>query len=238
MSMFNIEELVRYSRQIMLPDIGIEGQQKLKQAKVLVVGAGGLGCPLLQYLCAGGAGTIGIVDFDVIEVHNLHRQILYNTEDIGKPKAIAASTKLAALNPNVIIIPFNELLSEENADRIMAEFDVIVDGSDNFNTRYLVNDTCVKLNKPLVYGSILKSEGQLAVFNYNGSKHLRHLFPEPPSPEDVPSCSETGVLGIVPGIIGSMMCDLTLKIILQKKIEQNMLMVFDLEYYHLRKIAF
>jgi molybdopterin-synthase adenylyltransferase len=238
MSMFNIEELVRYGRQIMLADIGIEGQQKLKQAKVLVVGAGGLGCPLLQYLCAAGTGTIGLVDFDVIEVHNLHRQILYNTEDIGKPKAITAAEKLKALNPNVTIIPFNELLSEENAERIIAEFDIVADGSDNFNTRYLVNDTCVKLKKPLVYGSILRSEGQLAVFNLNGSKHLRDLFHEPPAPEDVPSCSETGVLGIVPGIIGSMMCDMVMKVILGKAVDVNTLFIFDLEQYALRKLKY
>jgi molybdopterin-synthase adenylyltransferase len=236
--MFNIEELVRYGRQIMLPDVGIDGQQKLKQAKVLVVGAGGLGCPLLQYLCAAGVGTIGIIDFDVIEVHNLHRQILYNTEDIGKSKAITAAERLRCLNPNVTIIPFNELLSEDNAEQIIAQFDIVADGSDNFNTRYLVNDTCVKLGKPLVYGSILRSEGQLAVFNLSGSKNLRDLFHEPPSPEDVPSCSETGVLGIVPGIIGSLMCDMVIKVILGKDIDVNTLLLFDLKNYNLKKLKY
>jgi molybdopterin-synthase adenylyltransferase len=222
----------------MLPDVGMEGQANIKHAKVLVVGAGGLGCPLLQYLCAAGVGTIGVIDFDVIEVHNLHRQILYNTEDIGKHKAIIAAEKLRSLNPNVSILSFNELLAEENAQNIFKNFDIIADGSDNFNTRYLVNDFCVKLNKPLVYGSILKSEGQLAIFNYEGSKNLRNLFPEPPAPEDVPSCSETGVLGIVPGIIGGLMCDLTLKVILGHKIEMNTLIMFDLQKYEMRKVRY
>ena len=222
----------------MLPEIGIEGQVKIKQAKVLVVGAGGLGCPLLQYLCAAGVGTIGIIDFDVIEVHNLHRQILYNTEDIGKHKATIAAERLKNLNPNVSILPFNDLLFEENAERIFNGFDIIADGSDNFSTRYLVNDFCIKLNKPLVYGSILKSEGQLAVFNYGGSKNLRNLFPESPAPEDVPSCSETGVLGIVPGIIGGLMCDLTLKIILNHRVETNTLIMLDLQKYEMKKIRY
>jgi len=222
----------------MLPDVGMEGQVKIKQAKVLVVGAGGLGCPLLQYLCAAGVGTIGVIDFDVIEVHNLHRQILYNTEDIGKHKAIVAAEKLRALNQNVSILSLNELLTEENAEGIFKDFDIIADGSDNFNTRYLVNDFCIKLNKPLVYGSILKSEGQLAVFNFQGSKNLRDLFPEPPAPEDVPSCSETGVLGIVPGIIGGLMCDLVLKIILDHKVETGTLILVDLQKYEMKKIRY
>ena len=234
----NVEELIRYSRQIMLPDIGIEGQQKIKQAKVLVVGAGGLGCPVLQYMCSVGVGTIGIIDFDIIELHNLHRQILYHLEDVGQLKAVVAAERLRAINPNIDIKVFDQLLSDENAGEIISGFDIIVDGSDNFNTRYLVNDNCVKHNKPLVYGSILRLEGQLAVFNYKNNKNLRDLFEEPPAREDVPTCSETGVLGIVPGIIGSLMCDLVLKIILERTIEVDTLIIFDLDKYDLKKIKY
>lgn len=227
MSKLKREELVRYSRQMMLPEIGLKGQEKLKSAKVLVVGAGGLGCPVLQYLNAGGVGTIGIIDFDTIELHNLHRQILYSSEDIGKSKAITASDKLKKQNSTTEFVLFNEMLNEENAASIISQFDIVVDGSDNFLTRYLVNDTCVQLNKPLVYGSILKFEGQLAVFNYKGSKNLRDIYPEPPNPEDVPNCDENGVLGIVPGIIGSYMALKTILVILEKIENANQLQLIN-----------
>lgn len=228
MSLFQKEEYTRYSRQMMLPEIGMKGQEKLKRARVLVVGAGGLGCPALQYLGAAGIGTIGIIDFDKIELHNLHRQVLYTTEDIGKPKAPTAAAKLERQNPHTICIVFNEMLQAGNAEQIISGFDVVVDGSDNFLTRYLVNDTCVKLQKPLVYGTILKFEGQLAVFNHQGSKNLRDLYPEPPNAEDVPGCDENGVLGIVPGVIGSYMALYTLRLVLGEPVPVNTLQLLSL----------
>ena len=235
MSVFSKEELVRYSRQLMLPEIGMKGQEKLKSARVLVVGAGGLGCPALQYLCAAGIGTIGIIDFDKIELHNLHRQILYSTVDVGKLKAETAAEKLSSQNPNVSFLVFKEILNEENAEKIISLFDIIVDGSDNFPTRYLVNDTCVKLNKPLVFGSILKFEAQLAVFNYNDGKNLRDIYPEPPNPEDVPNCDENGVLGFVPGILGVYMANATIQIVLGKY--QHMgLLLFDFNQFSILKL--
>lgn len=236
--MFSAEELIRYSRQIMMPEIGFEGQQKLHAAKVLVAGAGGLGCPLLQYLTASGVGHIGIVDFDTVEAHNLHRQILYTSNDIGKPKAIVAAERIKQMNPHIQVSVFNELLSESNAEQIISQFDIVADGTDNFPARYLVNDTCVKLNKPLVYGSILRFEGQLAVFNYNGSKNLRDIFPEPPDAEDVPTCGETGIIGTVPGLIGTYMCDLVQKIILEKPVEVNTLLMVDLNTYSIQKLKY
>ena len=222
MAIFNTEEITRYSRHFMLDEIGIEGQIKIKQAKVLIVGAGGLGCPALQYLGAAGVGTIGIIDFDKVEIHNLPRQILFTADDIGKPKAPSAAEKVNAANPNVYCISFNELLQESNAENIISQFDIVVDGSDNFLTRYLVNDVCVRLNKPLVYGSILKFEGQLAVFNYKSGKNLRDIYPDHPSPEDVPSCSENGVMGFVPGIIGVYMAGAVIQIILDNYISGNL----------------
>ena len=235
MSIFSKEELVRYSRQLMLPEIGMAGQKKLKNARVLVVGAGGLGCPALQYLCAAGIGTVGIIDFDKIELHNLHRQILYSTEDVGKLKAVTAAEKLKAQNPNVSFNVFSEILNEENAEKIISSFDIIVDGSDNFSTRYLVNDTCLKLGKPLVYGSILKFEAQLAVFNVNGGKSLRDIYPEPPNPEDVPNCDENGVLGFVPGILGVYMANATIQVILGKYQDIGLLL-FNFNQFSILKL--
>ncbi len=216
MSKFSREELVRYNRQMMLPEVGLKGQEKLKNAKVLIIGAGGLGCPILQYLNAAGIGTIGIIDFDKIELHNLHRQILFGTVDVGKPKAVTAAERLKKQNVNTGFVVFNEMLNENNAEQIISQFDIIADCSDNFLTRYLVNDTSVKLNKTIIYGSILRFEGQLAVFNYKGSKNLRDIYPEAPNAEDVPNCDENGVLGIVPGIIGSYMALKTIMVILEK----------------------
>lgn len=238
MSKLSGEEFIRYSRQIMLPEIGFEGQLKLSSSKILVVGAGGLGCPILQYLSAAGVGTIGIIDFDKIELHNLHRQILYATKDVGKPKATTAVDNLKKLNPHSVFMVFDEMLTETNGEKIMSQFDIIVDGSDNFSTRYLVNDTCVKLSLPLIYGSILKFEGQFAVFNYNGGKNLRDLFPEAPNPKDVPSCDENGVMGTLPAIIASMMAHESLKLILGMDIIQNQLIIFDTRNWNYTKVEF
>lgn len=238
MTKFEKEELSIYSRQMLMEEIGYVGQEKIKSAKVLVIGAGGLGCPALQYLSSCGVGTIGIIDFDKIEFHNLHRQILYNIQDVGKQKSIIAKEKLSTNYPYLEFIAFDEVLNEENAETIINDFDVVVDGTDNFPTRYLVNDTCVKLNKPLIYGSILKFEGQLAVFNFNGSKDLRSIFPEPPNPEDVPSCSENGVLGALPATIGSMMALETLKLIIGLPVLTNELLVIDTMNWGVKKLNF
>ena len=208
----------RYHRQIILKDFGETGQQKLLAAKVLVVGAGGLGCPALQYLTAAGVGTIGIVDHDVVSLSNLHRQTLYSVDDIGKFKAERAATQLRRLNPDINIECHNERLTARNAAGIIGLYDYILDGSDNFPTRYLVNDVCVLLDRVLVYGAINQYEGQVAVFNckaFAGEApvNYRDLFPESPAQDEVPNCEEAGVLGVVPGIIGSMMANETIKLI-------------------------
>ena len=213
------EELQRYSRHISLQEVGIKGQEKIKAASVLVIGAGGLGCPALQYLAAAGVGRIGIIDFDQVDISNLQRQILYTTEDIGQFKAKAAAARLSANNPLVRFHSYTEQLTAENALTILASYDIIVDGSDNFSTRYLVNDACVILNKPLVFGSIFKFDGQVAVFNYTDAEGRRGptyrcLYPEPPEDGEMPSCSEMGVLGVLPGIIGTLQANEALKIIL------------------------
>ena len=223
---------------MLLPEIGIKGQEKLSSAKVLVIGAGGLGCPALLYLSAAGVGRIGIIDFDKIELHNLHRQILYSSEDVGKQKANTAAEKLKKQNPHTNILVFDEMLSEANAEKIISQFDIVLDGSDNFLTRYLANDTCVKLNLPLVYGSILKFEGQVSVFNYKGGKNLRDLFPEPPNAEDVPNCDENGVLGTLPGIIATMMAQETLKLIVGMDVLKNQVLIFDTRCWGLTKLTF
>ena len=233
-----IQDYLRYNRQMMLPEIGDEGQKKLKKAKVLVIGAGGLGCPILQYIATAGVGTIGIVDFDKIEIHNLHRQILYTENQIGQSKATTAKETLKTLNPLITVIAFEEKLTSENASAILRDFDFIVDGSDNFATRYLVNDTCVAFGKTLVYGSILGFEGQLAVFNHNGSKNLRDLFPEPPNPKDVPNCSLNGVLGTLPGMIGTMMAHETLKLIMGLPTLENELILFSTLNWSFTKLKF
>jgi molybdopterin-synthase adenylyltransferase len=224
---FSIDELNRYMKQLLLPDIGAEGQQRLKNAKVLVVGAGGLGCPVLQYLAAVGVGTIGIVDGDVVDVSNLHRQILYNIHDIGKGKADVAAGKLVLQNPFCHVQCHPVFISEENSSTIMKDYDLVIDGCDNFYTRYIVNDTAVALKKPLVYGSILGYQGQLAVFNYKESKNLRDIFPEPPNPEDVPSCSVNGVLGTVPGIMGTLMAQAAIGVLLERPSFVNQFVVLD-----------
>ncbi len=233
-----VQDFLRYNRQVILPEIGDEGQEKLKKSKVLVIGAGGLGCPILQYIATAGVGTIGIVDFDKIEIHNLHRQILYTEGQIGLPKAKTAKATIEKLNPLITVQAFEEKLNTENASRIIADFDIVVDGSDNFSTRYLVNDTCVSLGKPLVYGSILGFEGQLAVFNHQGSKNLRDLFPEPPNPKDVPNCSFNGVLGTLPGMIGTMMAHETLKLIIGLPGLKNELVLYKTLDWSFTKLNF
>jgi len=233
-----IQDFLRYNRQMMLPEIGNSGQDKLKKAKVLVIGAGGLGCPVLQYIATAGVGTIGIVDFDKVELHNLHRQILYTENQVGKAKATTAKSVLEKLNPLITVIAFEEKLTTENAAQILQNFDVIVDGCDNFETRYLVNDTCVALGKSLVYGSILKFEGQMAVFNHKGNKNLRDLFPEPPNPKDVPNCNMNGVMGTLPGIIGTMMAHETLKLIMDLPTLENELVLFNTLDWSFTKLKF
>ncbi|WP_010177847.1 HesA/MoeB/ThiF family protein [Aquimarina agarilytica] len=217
-SIFNLQPLTseeknQYHRHLILDQIGMEGQLKLKQTKVLVIGAGGLGCPVLQYLTAAGVGTIGIIDGDKVDQSNLQRQILYTTDDVGHFKAASAASRLSKLNPFVKFEVFNIFLSTENAIDLFNQFDIIVDGTDNFPTRYLVNDACVLANKPLVFGSIFKFQGQVSVFNYKGSGTYRCLFPTPPAPNSVPNCSDVGVLGVLPGIIGSLQANETIKLI-------------------------
>lgn len=205
---------MRYNRHITLSEIGQTGQDKISNAKVLVIGAGGLGCPVLQYLTAAGVGTIGIIDFDVVEISNLQRQVLFGTSALGKNKAMAAKQRLEDLNDTIAIVAYPEKLTYKNAINLFNQYDIIVDGTDNFATRYLSNDACLITNKPLVFGSIYKFEGQVSVFNYNNGPSYRCLFPNPPEKDAVPNCSEIGVLGVLPGIIGSMQANEVLKIIL------------------------
>jgi adenylyltransferase/sulfurtransferase len=208
------EEVLRYSRHLIIPEVGLSGQKKLKAAKVLMIGAGGLGSPLGLYLAAAGIGKIGIVDFDVVDLTNLQRQVLHFTQDVGRSKLDSARETLYGINPNVEIETYGERLSSENALRVFADYDVIVDGTDNFPTRYLVNDACVILGKPNVYGSILRFDGQVSVFDAKRGPCYRCLYPAPPPPGLVPSCAEGGVLGVLPGIIGSLQALEVIKLIL------------------------
>ena len=203
----------RYTRQTILKGFGPEGQQKLAEAKVLVVGAGGLGVPVLTYLNAMGVGKIGIVDNDVVSITNLHRQVLYAQSDVGQSKVMAALVKLKAQNPATNLVVYNSFLDTKNALEIVAEYDVVVDTSDNFPTRYLVNDACVILKKPFIYGALHGYEGQVSVFNYQGGPTYRCLFPKMPMENEVPNCNEHGVLGIIPGIIGNLQALETVKVI-------------------------
>ncbi len=214
----SLEELQRYSRHLNLPNFGIDSQQRLKQSKVLVVGTGGLGAPMLQYLTAAGVGTIGVVDFDTVDASNLQRQVLFTTEDIGKSKVSTAIGRLRQQNPNINFVPFETKLDSSNALEIIKDFDVVADGTDNFPTRYLVNDACVLSGKVNVYASIFQFEGQVSVFNYqhkDGTRgpNYRDLFPSPPPPGMVPSCAEGGVLGVLPGIVGSLQASEVLKVL-------------------------
>lgn len=208
------EEIARYSRHLIMPEVALDGQKKLKAAKVLTIGAGGLGSPLAMYLAAAGVGTIGIVDFDVVDESNLQRQIIHGTADVGKPKMQSAKETIKNINPNVKVVGFEEPLTSENALEIFKDFDIIVDGTDNFPTRYLVNDACAILGKPNVYGSIFRFEGQASVFWAEEGPCYRCLYPEPPPPGLVPSCAEGGVLGILPGMVGLIQATETVKLIL------------------------
>jgi adenylyltransferase/sulfurtransferase len=208
------EEMRRYARHLILPEVGPEGQRRLKAARVLAVGAGGLGSPLALYLAAAGVGTIGLVDFDVVDASNLHRQILFGTPDVGRPKLAAAAERLEAMNPNLRIEPFEERLTSENALEIVRRFDVVADGTDNFPTRYLVNDACVLEGKPNVYASVFRFEGQVSVFWAEKGPCYRCLFAQPPPAGLVPSCAEGGVLGVLPGLLGTMQAAETLKLVL------------------------
>jgi molybdopterin/thiamine biosynthesis adenylyltransferase/rhodanese-related sulfurtransferase len=215
---FSKAELERYSRHIIIPEFNIEGQKKLKNAKVLVIGTGGLGAPLLLYLTAAGVGTIGIVDMDVVDDSNLQRQVLFTVKDIGRPKVEVAAERLAQLNPFVKFVTYNIQFHSSNAFDILKEYDIVADGTDNFPTRYLVNDASVLLGKTNVYGSIFRFDGQATVFNYqyqNGERgpNYRDLYPEPPPPGLVPSCAEGGVLGVLPGIVGSLQASEVIKVI-------------------------
>ncbi|HEY9799662.1 MAG TPA: molybdopterin-synthase adenylyltransferase MoeB [Leptolyngbyaceae cyanobacterium] len=210
------DDYERYSRHLILPEVGVEGQKRLKAASVLCIGTGGLGSPLLLYLAAAGIGRIGIVDFDVVDTSNLQRQVIHGTSWVGKPKIESAKNRIHEINPYCQVDLYETRLSSENALDIVKDYDIVVDGTDNFPTRYLVNDACVLLNKPNVYGSIFRFEGQATVFNYEGGPNYRDLYPEPPPPGLVPSCAEGGVLGILPGIIGVIQATETVKIILGK----------------------
>jgi molybdopterin/thiamine biosynthesis adenylyltransferase/rhodanese-related sulfurtransferase len=210
------EEVLRYSRHLIMPEVGMEGQLKLKAAKVLCIGTGGLGAPLGVYLAAAGVGRIGLVDFDTVDLTNLQRQILFSASDVGRPKIEAAADRLRGLNPEIQIDTFQTRLTSENALDLFKDYDIIADGTDNFPTRYLVNDACVLLGKQNVYGSIFRFEGQVTVFGAPGGPCYRCLYPEPPPPGLVPSCAEGGVLGVLPGIVGSLQAAETLKLIIGK----------------------
>ncbi|MEA5463555.1 molybdopterin-synthase adenylyltransferase MoeB [Leptothoe sp. PORK10 BA2] len=208
------EDYERYSRHLILPEVGLNGQKRLKASSVLCIGTGGLGSPLILYLAAAGVGRIGLVDFDVVDYSNLQRQIIHGTSWVNKPKIESAKNRILEINPHCQVDLYNTRLSSDNALEIFAPYDIVVDGTDNFPTRYLVNDACVLLNKPNVYGSIYRFEGQATVFNYEDGPNYRDLYPEPPPPGLVPSCAEGGVLGILPGIIGVIQATETIKIIL------------------------
>ena len=216
------KEVLRYSRHLIMPEVGMEGQLKLKAAKVLCIGAGGLGSPLAMYLAAAGVGTLGLVDFDVVDFTNLQRQILHSTSDVGRKKLDSAAETLSGINPQVEVRKFETRLTSANALEIFRQFDIVADGTDNFPTRYLVNDACVLTGKPNVYGSIFRFEGQASVFATKGGPCYRCLYPEPPPPGLVPSCAEGGVLGILPGLVGVIQATETIKLILGVEREQSL----------------
>lgn len=207
-------EFARYSRHVIMPEVGLDGQKRLKAAKVLVIGTGGLGSPLALYLAAAGVGTLGLVDYDTVDVSNLQRQIIHGTRDVGRSKCQSAADKLRDINPEVRIVLHEERFTSKNATEVVRPYDIVVDGTDNFPTRYLVNDVCVLLNKPNVYGSIFRFDGQATVFHPAVGPCYRCLYPEPPPPGEVPSCAEGGVLGILPGVVGCIQATETIKLIL------------------------
>ncbi|HKS80004.1 MAG TPA: molybdopterin-synthase adenylyltransferase MoeB [Candidatus Acidoferrales bacterium] len=231
------EEVLRYSRHLIMPEVGMDGQLKLKQAKVLCIGTGGLGAPLGLYLAAAGVGRIGLVDFDVVDMTNLQRQIMFGSGDVGHPKTAAAAARLHDLNPDIQIDTYETRLTSENALELFKDYDLIVDGTDNFPTRYLVNDACILLGKQNVYGSIFRFEGQITVFGAPGGPCYRCLYPEPPPPGLVPSCAEGGVLGVLPGIVGAIQAAETLKLILGKGDSlAGRLLLFDALGMHFREL--
>jgi len=227
-----------YGRQMLVPEIGWEGQQKLKAAKVMVIGAGGLGCPVLQYLSGAGVGQLGCVDFDHVEFHNLHRQLLYGPDDVHALKVRVAEAALKKKRPSALYDFKNQRLTSENAARLLRGYDLVVDGSDNFKTRYIVSDTCKMMNLPVVYGSILGFEGQLAVFGHQGGKTLRDLFSAPPSAGLAPNCAENGVMATLPGIIGLIMAQEALKLLTGLPVLHNQLAIFNTLDWHWRTLTF
>ena len=228
MTTLSQDEINRYSRHLILPEVGPKGQETLKNSSVLVIGAGGLGCPLLQYLAAAGVGRIGIVDFDTVDVSNLQRQILFSTTDVGRPKVDVAKERILGLNPHIKVETYQEPLTSENALQIFQNYDVVADGTDNFPTRYLVNDACVLTNKPNVYGSIFRFEGQVTVFNYEEGPNYRDLYSEPPPPGLVPSCAEGGVLGILPGVVATLQATEVIKVLLKLgDVASGRLIIYD-----------
>jgi adenylyltransferase/sulfurtransferase len=233
------EEYQRYSRHIILPEVGLEGQKRLKAASVLCIGTGGLGSPLLLYLAAAGIGRIGIVDFDIVDSSNLQRQVIHGTSWVGKPKIQSAKNRILEINPHCQVDLYETRLSSENALDILKPYDVVIDGTDNFPTRYLTNDACVLLGKPNVYGSILRFDGQATVFNYQDGPNYRDLFDEPPPPGEVPSCAEGGVLGVLCGIIGTIQATEAIKIILGVPVENTLsgrLLVYNAMYMTFREL--
>jgi len=228
----------RYSRQIFIEEVGIEGQRKIMNAKVLVVGAGGLGSPVISYLAAAGVGQLAIADFDQVELHNLNRQTIHKESSVGELKVNSAEQFVKDMNSTIKLEKIPEKISKENVVEILKPYDIIIDGSDNFTTRYLINDTCVDQQKTLIYGSIFAFEGQVALFNYKGSKDLRAIFPDAPAPDEIPNCDKNGVLGPLPGIVGSMMAMLTLKVICDLPVETNQLTIIDTWNWKFTNISF
>ena len=215
MSILSNEEILRYSRHLIMPEVGMAGQEKLKQASVLLIGAGGLGSPLAMYLAAAGVGRLGIVDFDVVDHSNLHRQVMHATSSVGKPKVDSAKARVAEINPNVQVTTYNEAVNRDNILGILKDYDIVIDGTDNFPTRYLVNDAAVMLGKANIYGSIFRFDGQVTVFDpKRGGPCYRCLYPEPPPPGMVPSCAEGGVLGVLPGTVGLLQATEAVKLII------------------------
>jgi len=237
--MLSPEEINRYQRHLALPDFGKDGQEKLKESKVLVVGAGGLGSPVLLYLAAAGVGHIGIIDHDTVDISNLQRQIIHNTDDVEYSKIVSAREKIKKLNPHTRVEIYDLLFNSDNALPIIESYDVIVDATDNFPTRYLINDACILKNKPFVYGSIYQYEGQVSVMNFQGGPNYRDLYPKPPAPEMVPNCAEGGVLGVLAGVIGTLQAAEVVKIIAGiGEIISGKLLIFDLLTAESRKIKF
>lgn len=233
------DEILRYSRHLIMPEVGVEGQEKLKAAKVLLIGTGGLGSPAALYLAAAGIGTMGLIDFDVVDFSNLQRQIIHGTSNVKQPKVESAKARLADINPNVSVVAYNEMMTKDNILRILKDYDIVLDGTDNFQTRYLVNDACVFMKKPFVYGSIFRFDGQVTVFYPGKGPCYRCLFAEPPPPGMVPSCAEGGVLGILPGVVGVIQATEVVKLILGKGESLiGRLMLYDALKMNFREVKF